>query len=102
VKKAVAPPPVARTAKAPSSEPGLDPLKRVWIPIEKNGRFQAHDGRVYQRDPRTHVIRRATPKVRGKAARRADTLARRREFAAISQKSNTAHRSPAPSMGGAR
>lgn len=39
--------------------------------------FRTHDGDAYVRDGRSQVIRRAQPKVRGEAARRAERQARR-------------------------
>lgn len=51
--------------------------RRVYVPIERRGVFRTHDGVVYIRDARTSVIRRQIPKVRGKAARRADKRLRR-------------------------
>ena len=53
-------------------------VNRVWIPIERHGLFSTHDGERYRRQPISGVITRVTPKVRGKAARRADKLARRK------------------------
>lgn len=60
----------------------IDPLRRVWIPIEKKRSdgvavFQTHDRMRYERDI-TGAIRRAIPKVKGKAARRADKRGRRK------------------------
>lgn len=52
-------------------------LNRVFVPIERNGVFGTHDGMVYRRDRTSGAIRRAIPKVRGKAARRGDKRARR-------------------------
>jgi hypothetical protein len=58
----------------------LDPLRRVFVPIEdKRGFFRTHDYAVYQRNAESGVIRRAIPKQRGKAARRAERQARRQE-----------------------
>ena len=67
-------PPVAQT-------PSLDPLRRVFVPIERrtaNGMlvFRTTDKRLYARLD-NGSIRRAIAKVRGKAARRADKQARR-------------------------
>ena len=67
-------------AHAQDKEP-IDPLRRVFIPIEK----RREDGtRVLWTSDKTKyvrgtdgTIRRAAPKVRGKAARRAERLARR-------------------------
>lgn len=55
----------------------LDPLKRVFVPIERNGRFQTLDGQIYERTE-SGAIRRDVPKRRGKAARRAEKALRRR------------------------
>ena len=56
----------------------IDPLRRVWVPIEdKNGRFMTHDREVYVRDQTTGAIRRARPKLKGKAARRFERKLRR-------------------------
>lgn len=63
---------------------GMDPLKRVFVPIEnRSGFFQTSDRCVYQRDQETGTIRRAIAKVRGKAARRADKRTRRAVRAAM-------------------
>ena len=57
----------------------MDPLRRVFVPREDPmGRFRTHDGEAYRRDS-AGTIRRASPKVRGKAARKAAKSARRRE-----------------------
>ena len=66
----------------PQIKPDLDPLRRVFIPIERttpNGTtvFKTTDNMLYLRHPLDDSIRRATPKVRGKAARRRDKVARR-------------------------
>lgn len=50
--------------------------RTIWIPTELNGLFRTHEGLPYHRD-RHGVMRRGIPKVRGKAARRADKRARR-------------------------
>ena len=56
----------------------IDPLRRIFIPVEDiHGVFRTHDGITYRRGRVSGVIRRTTPKVRGKAARRADKLERR-------------------------
>ena len=52
-------------------------VNSVHIPVERFGVFQTFDREVYHRDDKTGVIRHTTTKVRGKAARRADKLARR-------------------------
>lgn len=49
----------------------------AWIPAESGGQFRTHDGERYARDPQTGVIRRLSTKVKGKAARRLEKLARR-------------------------
>ena len=54
----------------------IDPLKRVFV--FHTLKFRTHDGVYYQRDAVGSPIRRQTPKVRGKSARRADKLARRK------------------------
>jgi len=79
-------------------QPAIDPLRCVFVPIERNGSFRTMDGERYRRNPQTSVIRRATPKVRGKAARKADKRARR-GAPAISEKSYTPGHAT-PSMGG--
>ena len=70
--------------KPPDAQPrGLDPLRRWWVPVEKKNVtgeyvFRTHDNQKYFR----HLdgsIHRAVPKQRGKAARRADKLARRKD-----------------------
>lgn len=58
-------------------------LRRVFVPIEKrmtNGAymFQTTDKTVYVRAELGAPMRRAIPKLRGKAARRADKRARRK------------------------
>lgn len=55
----------------------LDLLKRVFLPIEVRGMLRTLDGTVYRRDAQTGVVRRAVPKKKGKAARRAERKARR-------------------------
>jgi len=65
--------------KANVSEP-IDPLRRVWIPIEKklpdgNMLFRTTDKTVYVR-LQNGAIMRARPKLRGKAARKAERIAR--------------------------
>lgn len=55
----------------------LDPLRRVFIPREVQGVFRTHDHEIYRRDRQTGSIRKVTPKVKGKAARRAERKARR-------------------------
>lgn len=52
--------------------------RTVFIPTERRGIFRTHDGETYRRDADTGVIRCAQPKVRGKAARRADKVARQK------------------------
>lgn len=53
----------------------VDLLRRVWI---YNGKkYQTQDGTYYARDEKG-AVHRQIPKVRGKAARRADKLARRK------------------------
>ena len=55
----------------------------AYVPREsKTGELATVDGQLYQRD-RHGVIRRVKPKVRGKAARKADKRARRSAFAEI-------------------
>lgn len=59
----------------------IDPLRRVFVPIEKRTSqgtwvFRTQDNEMYARLT-DGSIRRATPKLRGKTARRADKLARR-------------------------
>lgn len=92
--------------------------RMVFEPIENGGRFKTMDGRAYQRDT-TGEIRRTVPKERGKAARKADKLARRRAFdlirggkESVSAVSEVSGESPVsrkpdirrgvPSMGGSR
>jgi len=63
-------------------EKEIDPLKRWFVPIEKRTSkgtmvFRTLDGDVYARLT-DGSIRRANPKVRGKSARRADKIARRK------------------------
>lgn len=53
----------------------IDPLYRVIVYPQQ--RFRTTDGRYYQRVD-GDTIRRQIPKVRGKAARRADKLTRRK------------------------
>ena len=60
----------------------LDPLRRVWIPVEKRTTagtlvFKTSDNTLYAR-LESGAIRRAHPKVKGKAARRADKERRRK------------------------
>jgi hypothetical protein len=62
----------------------------AFVPTELRGMSRTHDGVVYRRTPNAFIdvkgervqfggtLRRVIPKVRGKAARRADKLARRR------------------------
>lgn len=51
----------------------------VFVPRENAlGFFATHDGTVYRRDAVTGTIRRALPKPKGKAARKAAKAARRR------------------------
>jgi len=55
--------------------PALDPLRRVFIPIEKRNvhgvwTFETTDGERYLRDPNTGVIRSAVVKINGKLARK--------------------------------
>lgn len=63
--------------------PEIDPLRRVFVPRETrtaNGTLvfrTISDGMVYAR-LKDGSIRRAIPKLRGKAARRADKRARRK------------------------
>lgn len=61
---------------ASAPKPKIDPLHRVFV--YNGSKFKTSDNTVYVR-PQSHVdtIRRATPKVRGKAARAADKKARR-------------------------
>jgi hypothetical protein len=54
----------------------LDPLKRVFVPVEKAGVFRTSDNETYQRRP-DGSIHRVYRKVKGKAARRAERKARR-------------------------
>lgn len=61
---------------APNETPALDPLKRVFVPIEKHGVFRTTDREVYVRLFTGQIVC-ATPKVRGKAARKADRAQRR-------------------------
>lgn len=61
----------------------------AFVPTELHGILRTHDGTVYRRTPNAFIdvkgervqfggtIRRLIPKVRGKAARHADKLARR-------------------------
>lgn len=63
----------------------VDALHRVLVPVEDpNGFFATTDGRVYRRVPTSHLTRsrdqivRVLRKVKGKAARAADKLARRK------------------------
>ena len=70
-----------RDKVASDQQSPINPLRRVFIPIEKrtsNGTivFRTTDKQMYVRLA-DDSIRRATPKLRGKAARRADKLARR-------------------------
>lgn len=63
------------TAKRNVTEPAIDPLRRVFIPIEKemlNGdwRFRTTDRRRYTRNGTTGVIRRTDPKPLNKHAKR--------------------------------
>lgn len=63
------------------AERPLDPLTRVFKPIERRTTagtmvFKTHDNLVYAR-LNDGSMRRAIPKVRGKAARRADKKMRR-------------------------
>lgn len=66
-------------------------VRMVFVPTELQGVFRTHDRTIYRRTPNAYIenkdgeriqfggtIRRVVPKVRGKAARRADKLARRR------------------------
>ena len=58
------------------TEPSLDPLRRVFVPIEKRDmhgvwHFATVDSDRYTRDPTTGVIRRVQPKVNGKRAKKA-------------------------------
>lgn len=56
----------------------VDPLRYIYVPLEDSqGFFRTSDRTRYHRDPATGVIRRLVPKVRGKAARRAEKRARR-------------------------
>ena len=62
-------------------KPEIDPLRRIFIPIEKRTTagtfvFRTHDNLVYAR-LEDGSVRRAVKKVRGKAARRADKQMRR-------------------------
>lgn len=64
----------------PKSQPAIDPLRRVFIPIERQAQngtfvFRTTDNMTYARLG-DGSIRRAQPKVRGKSARRADKLRR--------------------------
>lgn len=64
-------------------KPTIDPLRRVFVPIEKRTAkgtivFRTSDKTMYARLEEGGPIRRVVPKIRGKAARRADKLARRR------------------------
>lgn len=64
-------------------EPRVYNPRVVFIPNEQrvqgfNGTaFRTSDGEVYLRDAQTQVIRSLRPKVKGKAARRAEKYARR-------------------------
>lgn len=49
----------------------------MFVPREFNGAFMTLDKTEYRRDRTTGTIRRATPKLKGKARRRAERLARR-------------------------
>jgi hypothetical protein len=52
--------------------------KYDYLPQENQlGFMKTSDNMAYRRDQETQTIRRVTPKVRGKAARRADKQARR-------------------------
>lgn len=71
-------------------KPADELLRRVFVPIEYQtsfgSAFRTHDGTPYMRDGHTQVIRRARPKVKGKAARRADKRARRVARTSAAQK----------------
>lgn len=63
------------TAKSNVAEPMLDPLRRVFIPIEKrmldgNWRFRTSDKERYTRNGTTGTVYRADPKPLNKHARR--------------------------------
>lgn len=70
--------------KTGPKEAATDKPLRKWhrnlfrIPFEHFGRFVTHDGVEYWRHPKTGVIRRMIPKVRGKKARARDKFLRRR------------------------
>jgi len=66
--------------KTLDQRPPIDPLRRVWVPIEKkmpdgNMLLRTTDKTVYIR-LENGAIMRAQPKLRGKAARKADKKAR--------------------------
>jgi len=54
----------------------IDPLHRVFIYNQRH--YMTKDGTYYVRPTDADTIRRQIPKVRGKSARRADKLARRK------------------------
>ncbi len=69
--------------ETPVEKPIIDPLRRVFIPVEKRTSrgtivFKTTDGRLYARVDEGMPMCRATPKIRGKKARALDKLARRK------------------------
>ena len=61
--------------------PSIDPLRRVWVPIEKRDAhgdftFRTSDGEKYYRDEQG-VIRHATVRQNGKMARKLRSLKRK-------------------------
>ncbi len=64
--------------KRPEVDGPIDPLRRVFVPRPNaQGLFKTHDGTAYHEDG-NGTVRRLQPKVRGKAARKAERAARRR------------------------
>lgn len=75
-------PPTPTTPSTTSSERPWSPRwvrvpTKTPIPGSTATGFRTSDGQPYFRDSTTSVIRHVRPKVRGKAARRADKVARR-------------------------
>lgn len=67
--------PVVADVRPADPKPPIDPLRRVFVPIERrtpNGTlvFKTHDNQLYAR-MHDGSIRRATPKLNGKDARKA-------------------------------
>lgn len=69
--------PVSTETASDNAPMPIDPLKRVFLPLETSqGVIRTVDGRLYLRG-KNGSIKRARPKAKGKAARRAEREAKR-------------------------